>query len=277
MPELPEVQTVVNDLKNCGLLGRKICSVQVHWARTVNTHNPDDFIEQLRGLSFVDIRRRAKYIIFDLSEDKVLVVHLRMTGQFSMNSKVPQCKHTHVILQLNDGQFLCYKDTRKFGRWSLLDASHQLFAELGPEPLDDSISEARFYQMCQSKQRQLKPLLLDQTFIAGLGNIYVDEALFDSGLHPLNLANGLSRKKSDQLLCSIRKVLKVGLSNMGTTLGSGMANFYSVSHRKGRNQDQLMVFRRTGEACFVCETPIQRLIVGQRSTHICPKCQKSKK
>ncbi|MEE2923169.1 MAG: bifunctional DNA-formamidopyrimidine glycosylase/DNA-(apurinic or apyrimidinic site) lyase [bacterium] len=274
MPELPEVETVVNDLKTSNLIGCTIKSSYVGWARTVNTHTIDQFEDNIKGLRFLGIYRRAKYIVFQMSQEKLLIIHLRMTGQFSFQSRIPDCKHTHVILELNDNRYLCFKDTRKFGRWSLVDNSHKLFSKLGPEPLDESINDEQFYLMCKSRQRQLKPLLLDQTFIAGLGNIYVDEALFDCGLHPLSSAHRLTRAKTKQLLISIRKVLRKGLRNMGTTLGTGAANFYSVSQRQGNNQEELLVFRRTGMPCYKCGGTIKRLIVGQRSTHVCTLCQK---
>jgi formamidopyrimidine-DNA glycosylase len=127
--------------------------------------------------------------------------------------------------------------------------------------------------MLKSRRRQLKPLLLDQTFIAGLGNIYADEALWESGLHPLQRTDALSKEEVAALHASIRRVLRRGLKNLGTSLGTGKANFYSVGRRRGRNRDALNVFRRTGEPCPRCATPIRRIIVGQRSTHICPQCQ----
>lgn len=277
MPELPEVQTVVNDLIESGIPGRQIVSVQLKWPRTVNTHVPSQFIDELTGLKFLNIHRRAKYIVFSMNEALSLIVHLRMTGQFSIHTEAPLCKHTHIILELDDGRFLCFKDTRKFGRWSLVAENHTLFSKIGPEPLGEELNPQKFYESCKNRNRQLKPLLLDQSFIAGIGNIYADEALFDCGLHPQSIASDLSRKKVSQLLASIRKVLSIGLDNMGTTLGTGAANFYSVSSRRGRNQDKLMVFRRTGESCYTCGSVIKRLLVAQRSTHICPSCQKLKK
>lgn len=274
MPELPEVETVANDLRAASLIGCTVKSSHVRWPRTINSHSTDQFNKRIQGLCFLNVSRRAKYLVFEMTEEMLLIVHLRMTGQFSIQLNMPNCKHTHVVLELDNKRFLCFKDTRKFGRWNLVDNSHELFSKIGPEPLDDSITEEQFYKMCKSRKRQLKPLLLDQSFIAGLGNIYVDEALFDSCLHPLSSANRLSRAKSTQLLKSIRKVLRKGLRNMGTTLGTGAANFYSISQRKGNNQEELLVFRRTGLPCFLCGGIIERLIVGQRSTHVCINCQK---
>jgi formamidopyrimidine-DNA glycosylase len=169
---------------------------------------------------------------------------------------------------------LRYQDTRKFGRFCLTSNPQEILGKLGPEPLSDGFTVDCFHAMLQARKRLIKPLLLDQGFIAGLGNIYVDEALWKASVHPLRVSSSLSKKEVAALHHAISLVLKKGLANLGTTLGSGAGNFYSVAGRKGRNADKLFVFRRTGEACTRCRTPIQRIIVGQRSTHICPHCQR---
>ena len=183
--------------------------------------------------------------------------------------------YVRVCCRLDDGRWLIFSDTRKFGRLYLVDDPQVVLGKLGIEPLDRRFTAAAFGHMVRARKRQVKPLLLDQTFIAGLGNIYVDEALWSANIHPLRPANSLSGAESTALHRAIRKVLRRGLKNMGTSLGSGRANFYSVARRRGRNQDRLMVFRRSGEPCPKCKTPIERIIVGQRSTHICNHCQQS--
>jgi formamidopyrimidine-DNA glycosylase len=150
----------------------------------------------------------------------------------------------------------------------------QIVGHLGPEPLEKSFTAHILKERLHAHNRLLKPLLLDQTFIAGLGNIYVDEALWVARLHPCRQSSSLSKPEVKALHRAIRKVLKRGLQNLGTSLGSGKANFYSVGQRKGRNRDELNVFRRTAAPCLRCETVIERILVGQRSTHICPTCQK---
>jgi formamidopyrimidine-DNA glycosylase len=182
-------------------------------------------------------------------------------------------RHEHVVLDLSDGRQLRFHDTRKFGRMYLVADPDLVVGHLGPEPLEKSFTANMFGEGLHSHTRQLKPLLLDQTFIAGLGNIYVDEALWEAKLHPCRLSSSLSDQKIKVLHRAIRKVLKRGLKNLGTSLGTGKANFYSVSQRKGRNRDELNVFRRTDLPCPRCKSPIVRIIVGQRSTHICPVCQ----
>ena len=274
MPELPEVETVVSDLKNAGLLGRRVEKASVTWPRTVSSHSPTSFAKALKGRRFTKASRRAKYIVLELDDGQTLLVHLRMTGKMNIEpGHKSRDKHEHVVLDLDDGRQLRYHDTRKFGRWTLLADADDVLGKLGPEPLSSGFTAHRFAEMLETRSRSLKPLLLDQEFVAGLGNIYVDEALWESELHPLTPANTLSYDQAASLRKSIRLVLRRGLRNMGTTLGTGAANFYSVSSRRGRNQDQLKVFRRQGEACPRCKAIIIRLVVGQRSTHICPDCQ----
>lgn len=275
MPELPEVETIASDLRQSGIVGSTIVGVSVHWGRSVATLLPNEFIERLSGQTILSVSRRAKFLSFTLSQGDTLFVHLRMTGRFELVD-IPTAvgEHERIRLLLNGGRALNYHDTRKFGRWFLVKDPETVIGKLGPEPLDPSFTEEDFVERLLAKTRQLKPLLLDQTFLAGLGNIYVDEALWMSKLHPKTTADSLSINKGKELLGSIRHVLERGLKAQGTTLGSGKTNFYRLDGRKGKHQDILYVFRRTGLPCPRCETPIVRIIVAQRSTHICPKCQK---
>jgi formamidopyrimidine-DNA glycosylase len=188
--------------------------------------------------------------------------------------KTPRSDHEHVILGFDDGSELRFHDTRKFGRLYLLERAEKILGRLGPEPLEPGFTAQRFAQMLKARCRLLKPLLLDQSFLAGLGNIYVDEALWESGLHPQRRSDLLSAAEARALHAAIRRVLRRGIKNLGTSLGTGKANFYSVSRRRGRNRDELKVFRRTGEPCPRCGSEIRRIVVGQRSTHLCSRCQK---
>jgi len=274
MPELPEVETVVCDLKAEALEGRTIRHASVYWPRTAATHSVGQFCVALKGSRIESISRRGKYIVCSLSNGSTLLVHLRMTGQLAFfDASQARDRHHHVVLRLDDGRELRYKDTRKFGRWYLLENPDDRLGELGPEPLDDRFAAASLADILSSHARMLKPLLLDQHVIVGLGNIYTDEALWDASLHPCRLSSSLSDAEAKSLHRSIRKVLRRGIRCRGTTLGRGQANFYSVAGRRGRNQDGLMVFRRTGEPCARCKTTIKRIVVGQRSTHICSTCQ----
>jgi len=277
MPELPEVETVVRDLRAAGIVGRSITRVSVSWARTVAEPTLSAFKRQLRGRRITAIERRAKYIVLRLDNGQLLLVHLRMTGRLDVADESRQrTPHEHVLVSLDDGRVLRYSDTRKFGRWYLVGEQPQRLATLGPEPLSPAFRKSSFYAALQQHKRMLKPLLLDQTFLAGLGNIYVDEALWAAQLHPCRRSDSLSTEEAALLHRTIRAVLRQGIRSMGTTLGSGETNFYSVAGRRGRNRDGLKVFRRHGTPCPRCATRIERIVVGQRATHICPNCQEDK-
>ncbi len=275
MPELPEVQTLVDDLNAAGLVGRTITAARVYWPRSIATPTAKAFCRRVRNQTIQSIRRRGKFLVLELSAPTHLLIHLRMSGRLHLvAAKTKRSKHEHIVLYLDNTQQLRFHDTRKFGRMYLVDDPQVILGALGVEPLGARFTAAALGRMLRGRKRQIKPLLLDQAFIAGLGNIYVDEALWDAKIHPLRTADSISATESAALHRAIRKVLRRGLKNMGTSLGSGRANFYSVARRRGRNQDQLMVFRRNGEPCPRCKRSIDRIIVGQRSTHICRRCQK---
>ncbi len=274
MPELPEVQTVVNDLNLAGLPGRKITNAHVFWPRTIDTLSPEEFCRTIRGQQMTAIWRRAKYIVVDFADSLHLLIHLRMSGRVHLAApEVERSKHEHVVLDLDNGRQLRYHDTRKFGRMFLVQELESVIGKLGPEPLGNGFTTAWFFDHLHRKKRQLKPLLLDQTYLAGLGNIYVDEALWEAKLHPQRLSSSLTKTEIQALHHAIRNVLRKGIANQGTTLGTGKGNFYSVDRRTGSNSEALKVFRRTGSACLRCDAVIERIIVGQRSTHMCPACQ----
>lgn len=278
MPELPEVQTVVNDLNAAGLVGVTITEAHIFWPRIIGIPTAAAFCQQIAGQTIATIWRRAKYLVFDFRSGAYLLIHLRMSGRLHLSaSEIERDKHEHVILELDSGQQLRFHDTRKFGRLYLVQNLSTVLGELGPEPLDANFTVKSLTPRLQAHHRQLKPLLLDQTFLAGLGNIYVDEALWEARLHPQRLSDSLSASEIKALHQAIRKVLQRGIDNQGTTLGSGKANFYSIGHRTGNNRESLQVFRRTAEPCPRCHAIIERMIVGQRSTHFCPICQKAPK
>jgi len=274
VPELPEVQTVVDNLNAIGIAGSAITRASVYWPKTVAGMAPARFRRRIKGLTIREISRRGKYIVVRLSQGWTLLIHLRMTGRLNWAARgTRRGKHEHVVLQLGQANDLRFHDTRKFGRLFLTQTPETILAKIGPEPLETSFTRKRLHNMLQGKSRQMKPLLLDQTFIAGLGNIYVDEALWAARIHPLRISSSLAKNEIAALHRAIRLVLRRGLKNMGTSLGTGKGNFYSVAGRKGRNADELKVFRRTGEACPRCKTVIERLNIAQRGTHICPLCQ----
>ena len=275
MPELPEVQTIVNDLNTAGLVGNTISSAKVYWKRTIAEPSPQIFCRRLQERKITAIRRRGKFLVFDLNNRDSVLVHLRMSGRLHIvPGKAERSKHEHVVISFTNGLQLRFHDTRKFGRMHLLSDTTPVLGRLGPEPLSATFTARLLAESLNSRKRLLKPLLLDQGFIAGLGNIYVDEALWDAKIHPCRISAAVTAAEAKALHRAIRRVLKRGLKNLGTSLGTGKTNFYSVAKHQGRNRDELKVFRRTGHACPRCKTTVERIIVGQRSTHICPECQK---
>ena len=275
MPELPEVQCVVDALRGKNLLGGRICGAAVYWPKTIAELDPADFCSKINGRTILQISRRGKYILFDLSGGLTLMIHLRMTGRLNWEPRDrPRNKHEHVILDVGRTHSLRFQDTRKFGRIWLTTAPERILDRLGPEPLEESFSVERFSTMLKTTNRQIKPLLLDQHFLAGLGNIYVDEALWESRIHPQRISRSLTVHEVRDLHRAIPHVLNKGLRNLGTSLGAGKGNLYLPGNRPGRNADALNVFRRTGRACPRCDSTIVRFVVAQRSSHICPDCQK---
>lgn len=271
MPELPEVETVARSLiegqgVSDGILGRRVAKANVSWARTIAAPSADEFVQRIRGQVVAGVGRRAKYIRIDLSED-TLLVHLRMTGDLVLGEgQAPLGRYSQAQIYFKNGLQLSFDDARKFGKLWLLDDPDTVLANLGPEPLDSALKPAAFHAMLTGRSRQLKPLLLDQSFIAGLGNIYVDEALHFAKLHPLSSSDQLSKDQSRQLLKGIRKVLSDSIKANGSSI--------DWAYRGGNFQNKFKVYQKTGEPCLRCGAPIQRLVVGQRGTHICPQCQK---
>ena len=272
MPELPEVESIARRLRH-QLLGRTIQDAQVRWSRTLALPSTRKFREQIKGQEIKEVTRRAKFFILRLS-DFSLLIHLRMSGDLSI--KEPQIKpekHDRMILTLGaplpEGEglgvrSLVFNDTRKFGRVWLTAHPEEVLGKLGPEPLSRSFTPGWLHTALQTRRRQLKPLLLDQTFLAGLGNIYADEALNLAKLNPLALSDSVSAGQAEALHEAIRAVLKEGIRRNGAS--------FDWVYRGG--EYHFRVYDRAGKPCPTCGTPIERIVVGQRSTHFCPTCQK---
>ncbi len=276
MPELPEVETIVRELRASHLIGKQIENAYVYWPRIVDTSSPEKFIEQIKGQRIIKIERRAKYIIFFLSKD-TLFVHLRMTGKFEFIKKIAApSKHEHVRLIFHDGTVLSYIDPRKFGRWSLYKNAEEKMASLGIEPISNEFTIEALKTLLYSHSSQIKPFLLNQKYIAGMGNIYVDEALWQAKIHPQRLTNSLTAQEIKKLHEAIQSVLNIGIKNLGTSLGKGKGNYMSVTGQRGGHQDHLNVFRKNGENCKRCGQPIVKMVIAQRGTHFCPACQSLK-
>lgn len=273
MPELPEVETIVKDLKLAGLIGKKIVQAHIYWPRIIEAPAAQTFISKVEKQTIKNIRRRAKYIVIDLSHG-TLLIHLRMTGKFNILSALaPPDKHEHVRLVFDDKTILSYLDPRKFGRWSWYEDPTEKLEQLGFEPLSKEFTLAALKKLIHQHSTQIKPFLLNQKYVAGLGNIYVDEALWRAKIHPQTLANELNENEIKHLHEAIKHVLEIGVKNQGTSLGLGKGNYFSVSGRRGGHQNHLKVFRRDGEACPRCQEIIKKIIVTQRGTHFCPRCQ----
>ncbi len=278
MPELPEVETVVRDLRP-RVVGRTITDAAVRWRRTIAAPSAHEFARQIRGCKIAAITRRGKFLVFRLSRhgvarndspDQYWLVHLRMTGGFRIDPPdAPRDKHVHVCLRLDDGRELRFRDTRKFGRMWLVDDPTRVTGKLGPEPLE--ISAKEFAARFERRRGHLKPLLLDQTFLAGLGNIYVDESLWYARLHPLRAAETLTRAERARLHRAIQRVLTRAIAVGGTSID---VMYRRVNGASGGFQNSLRVFDREKRPCRRCGTPIQKIVVGQRGTHFCPHCQK---
>jgi formamidopyrimidine-DNA glycosylase len=265
MPELPEVETIARAIAP-DLIGETILSADLRWARTLATPAPKKFAELVKGQKVLSVGRRAKYLILRL-EDYNLLIHLRMSGDLIVREgKIKPEKHDRLILHLSNQKQLAFNDTRKFGRVWFTAQSESVLDKLGPEPLEKEFTAAWLAENLRKRSRQLKPLLLDQTFIAGLGNIYTDECLNIAKLHPLRLANTVTAKQAAALHKAIRAVLKEGIKRNGATI--------DWVYRGGGYQNHFRVYDREGKPCKNCGTTIQKLTVGQRGTHICPNCQR---
>lgn len=269
MPELPEVETTVRALRR-PLIGQTITAVRNTWPRHIATPTLPEMQMRIANQRIEAISRRAKYLVFHLSEGETLVIHLKMTGHlFVTSAETPVDKHTHTIFSLASGQELRFKDMRKFGRVYLVDDPQELFGMLGPEPLAEAFTVEQLQERLNGRTRNLKPLLLDQTFIAGVGNIYADEALFYAGLHPKRNADTLTIDNIKSLHAAIQKVLQLGIDREGASI----SNYIKPDGSKGDMQNAVAVFRRTGMPCHRCGSPIHRIVLGGRSTHFCPNCQ----
>lgn len=274
MPELPEVETIVRELNASDLIGKRIIETIVYWPRSIAIPEIDLFSDQLHNQSILKISRRGKYIVFTLSHS-TLLVHLRMTGKFTLSkAKQKAPLHERVQLRLSDGRTLHFADQRKFGKFYLLSHPEAKLSELGLEPLSEEYTFEAFQGTLGNRSSQIKPFLLNQRYIVGLGNIYVDEALWEARIAPTRRVNSLNPLEIRALFHAIPYVLIQGIENMGTSLGSKNANYFSVSGRRGFHQSQLKVFRREGLPCPRCQTVLIKITLAQRGTHLCPSCQK---
>ncbi len=278
MPELPEVETYVRELEPL-LSGRRILAAEVRWPRTIAGAGPEEFVARVAGQRFVTFGRRAKYMLLGLASGETpgdtLIIHLRMTGHlYVRDADVPPDAHTHVIFDLDNSRRLHFQDPRKFGRMWLTAEPEMILRKLGPEPLSEAFSGEELAGKLAGRKAAIKALLLDQALAAGVGNIYADEALFRAALHPLRPGGSLTPAEVERLRAAVAAVLSDGIAAAGSSLGgSSLQNYSRPGGQTGSFQEEHRVFRRTGQPCLTCGAPIERIVVGQRSTHFCPNCQ----
>jgi formamidopyrimidine-DNA glycosylase len=274
MPELPEVETIVRKLR-LRIIGQRVVNVQVRWPRSIATPSVEDFRNGLVGCEIRAIDRRGKYIVITLSPGGFLLVHLRMTGRliYAQATLEPHLLeadlHTHIVFEFASHDKLYFRDTRKFGRLFLVHDPNEVTAHLGIEPLGSDFTSEVFGKLLGKRRRPLKVALLDQSMLAGLGNIYVDESLWLAKLAPYRVSNTLTTTEVERLHQAIGQVLACALEHHGTTL----RDYRDPDDQAGANESCLEVYGRKDEPCSRCGTPIERIVVAQRGTHYCPHCQ----
>lgn len=272
MPEIAEVETVRNTLKSM-ILNKKIVDVNIIYPKIIES-DIKDFKNILIGREFVDIDRIGKWLMFDLN-DYYLLSHLRMEGKYFVKKSTDEIiKHEHIIISFDDGTDLRYHDTRKFGRMNLVKKSDidkvEAIKKQGIEANSNKLTKEYLYDKIHKKNIPIKSLLLDQTIISGLGNIYANEVMFDARINPNKLGKDISLKECDLIVKASKKIIDAAIKDGGTTIKS----YTSSLGVTGRFQQHLMVHKREGEECKVCGTLIENIKIGGRSTYFCPKCQK---
>ncbi|SHG84349.1 DNA-formamidopyrimidine glycosylase [Ornithinibacillus halophilus] len=274
MPELPEVETIRKTLRHF-ILDKTIDDITVNWAKIIK--QPDDvehFKQLLIGQTFREINRKGKFLLFEI-DDYTLISHLRMEGKYSVvDENEPVKKHTHVIFHFTNGEELRYNDVRKFGTMHLVkkgeEFSQKPLTQLGPEPFDDTFTFDYFYDKLQKTNRVIKAVLLDQTIVTGLGNIYVDETLFRAGVHPLKKANKLTKREVKRIQEEAIATLEGAVKQGGTTIRS----YVNGQGEMGMFQQELYVYGQENKPCKKCGKSILKMKVGGRGTHVCSDCQK---
>ncbi len=275
MPELPEVETVARDLRrhllpDGGGPGPVVVDTRVAWPGTLRDGDPPAFTASVAGRRIEGVGRRGKLLILDLDGGAFLTIHLKMTGQlFVVRAAQPVDRYERLALILDDGREIRFRDIRKFGRVGLHAAADRPFADIGPEPLDPRFSLRAFRDRLRGRRARLKPLLVDQSFIAGVGNIYADEALWRSKLHPLRSAASLRQHDERALYRNVLDILSVAVERRGSSIDD-----YTAPDGDGEMQEHLDIYQRTGLPCRRCARPIRRIVIGIRATHFCSFCQR---
>lgn len=273
MPELPEVETVKNTLKKI-LLNKRIKSVRVYYDNIIEYPSSKEFVDKIKNQCINDIKRRGKWLMFEL-DDYFLLSHLRMEGKYFLKHVSDEVeKHEHVIFELDSGEELRYRDTRKFGKMLLVPKDKieecKQIKELGLEPWDNNLTSEYLLDKYKNKRLPIKSVLLDQSIITGIGNIYADEILFLSKINPCQITSTLTKENCDKIIEHTKEVLSKAIELGGTTIRT----YESSEGVHGRFQINLLVHNRKDEKCPDCGTIIEKIVVGGRGTYYCKVCQK---
>jgi formamidopyrimidine-DNA glycosylase len=266
MPELPEVETIKNELAPY-VIGRSVSGLSLFWEGIVRQASPEEFCARLIGQKITGLGRRGKYLIFSLSSGQALIIHLKMTG--SLWLKEPG-KFVRAVIHLDDGGNIYFRDPRKFGIMWLVDDKESVARKLGPEALGEGFTAKVLAERLSQRTAPIKALLCDQSLVAGIGNMYADEALFAAKIHPMRAGKSLSKKEVERLYKAIRQVLTAGINEKGASTDT----YFRPSGEKGTAHSQFRVAHRRGKSCPVCGTPLERIPVRNRGSYFCPKCQK---
>lgn len=273
MPELPEVETIVRCLRSGGMTGEPVIDRQIQSADLLNPKTlvfdgtPEDCSRTLSEHRILAVGRRAKYIRIRTDGPEILI-HLRMSGDLRCEPEdgEPPRTHDRMVFHFADGMRLVFNDVRKFGRIWVTDDPEKVLGGLGVEPLGEEFTAEWLTEKLSRQRRMIKAVLLDQSVIAGIGNIYADESLFSAGILPTRPADSLSRDECSRLCAAIRRTLELAIAHNGSS--------FDWAYKGGHFQNEFQVYQRKGEPCPRCGTPIERITVAQRGTHYCPHCQK---
>ncbi len=271
MPELPEVETVAESLRGSAVIAQKITDIEVFWPKSINASSKD-LQKQLIGQHIKQVSRRGKWLLLTLDTIWVLV-HLRMTGKLAAHQQLENFPHERIRLHFGNHNYLSFIDPRKFGRLICTQTPNLYLQKLGPDPLSESFTIEKFAEQLKRSMKAIKAFLLDQSRIAGLGNIYVDEVLWQCSIHPAKPTSQISSHEFSNLFTAIQSTLTLAIANKGSSLGQGKPNFLDVNAKRGSHQHFLNVYGKKGLNCPRCQQTIQRIVLFSRGTHICPSCQ----
>ena len=272
MPELPEVETVKNELIP-HVMGRRITGVTFEWDGMVKKMPAAEFVDGVTGRQITGLRRRGKYLIFSLDNDNSMIIHLKMTGSLLVQNTGEELpRFTRAVLHLDNNTDIVFRDPRKFGVMRLIDDPETIVGKLGPEPLEDDFTMDVLRQRLKNRKAPMKALLCDQNVIAGIGSMYADEVMFDTGIYPERLAESLTEKEKEHLHEAIRRILRAAIENKGASVRT----YYRPDGSEGTAHFEFNVAHRGGKPCHVCGTPVERIVVRGRGTYYCPKCQAKK-